>query len=118
LRMILLIFAFAGTAMAHDSSSLAGSCPIPCPGLSVALRLALPLVGAWIGGQFGPTREQCGDCDAQDEHAYRGFAVGVVTAMALDTWLLAGDDDSREPAIVPSVRAANGGVSLGLSGRF
>jgi hypothetical protein len=87
-------------------------------GTSVALRLALPLVGAWIGGQFGPTREQCGDCDAQDQHAYRGFAVGIVAAMALDTALLAGEDDSRTPAIVPSVRATNGGVSLGLSGRF
>lgn len=87
-------------------------------GSSLVFRLGLPVVGAWIGEKIGPSREQCGDCDAQDQHAYQGFAVGVIAAMALDTWLLAGEDDSRAPSIVPSVRAANGGVSLGLGGRF
>jgi hypothetical protein len=87
-------------------------------GATVALRITLPLVGAWIGGQIGPTREQCGDCSAQDQHAAEGAGLGVLAAMALDTWLLAGDDDARTPAIVPSVRATNNGVSLGFSGRF
>jgi hypothetical protein len=87
-------------------------------GSSLILRVGLPVVGAWLGEKFGPSPDQCGDCDAQWVHAYQGFAVGTIAAMALDTWLLAGEDDSRTPAIVPSVRATNGGVSLGLGGRF
>jgi hypothetical protein len=92
---------------------------------SLGLRLALPVLGGWIGSKFGPSlRDNCHDCDAQDgapnneKQIFAGIGVGVVAAMAVDTWLIAGEDDSREPAITPSVRAANGGVSFGLAGRF
>jgi hypothetical protein len=85
---------------------------------SLGVRIGLPLLGVALGGFFGGPCLPQYDCDAYVQDQLKGLVVGAVAAMVFDAAFLGGGDDAPAPTISPTVRAANGGVSLGLSGRF
>ncbi len=78
---------------------------------SLALRIALPSLGWYVGSQSG------GD----DPEIAAGLLAlgGMVIAQAVDIGVLARDDDPPPPrSIAPSIMPARGGATVGVSGSF
>jgi hypothetical protein len=86
--------------------------------ISLAMRLALPIAGYYLGGHQGSS-----DDDDEQFIAQGVFAMGgMLLAQTLDTALLGGADE-EQPAppramIAPSLAATHGGLALGLGGSF
>jgi len=82
---------------------------------SGALRAGAPIVGAFLGAASE-------DCSGGDfcgiEGGVIGFAVGVGTAIIIDSALIAHETVEDEPAVMPVVATSKNGTWLGLSGRF
>jgi hypothetical protein len=101
--------------LAHDEGGRAG--------LSLALRLGLPIVAASAGAAL--TKHACADPDDCDddgslEGAILGFGLGMLTAMVVDTVLIARPVKTHKTTTtwVPQVTATSQHVGLGVVGRF
>jgi hypothetical protein len=90
---------------------------------SLALRVGLPLLGAYVGAKFlhpncPPDASLCGDA-----HPHSGVVIGVgagvVTALIVDTWLLARPTvRSSKRGWSPTASTGNHSATVGVAGRF
>jgi hypothetical protein len=104
-------------------------------GISVALRLGLPLAGGLIGSAAVPYKEGAHYSDGYVDDSYGqlfavlgGVALGMLAASIVDASFLAYDQHATAPAspkpdtkafrIAPSVGPLRGGLSAGLTGTF
>jgi hypothetical protein len=92
-------------------------------GISLGLRLTLPIVGAVVAGKLHERGDNGGDCDCMGGlfAALGGMVLGSFTAMVAD-WIFLGHKTvttrPREYAFVPTLMVGERGGSLGLAGRF
>jgi hypothetical protein len=77
---------------------------------SLALRIALPLAGMVLGGGGGD--------DDEGTTLVAGFLLGAGIAALIDTAWFARADDVPERSWTPVVAPTNGGMTVGLGGRF
>jgi hypothetical protein len=85
---------------------------------SLAMRIALPVAGYWLGG-----RRMSSDDDDEQFIAQGMLAMsGMLLAQTLDAVLLGGGDEEQvappRAMIAPSLAATHGGLALGLGGSF
>jgi hypothetical protein len=94
---------------------------------SVGMRLALPIVGGFLGQALrttcvssDPYYDEC-DEEGPSGEAAIGALVGIATAMIVDSAYLAGGDPPTpkpQPTWSPTIGASQGGFSLGAAGSF
>lgn len=96
-------------------------------GLSLGLRLGLPVVGALVGSLAPPilSEDDCGEyydeCETYDWGAGpEGFLLGFGAAMVIDWVFLSTEtvEVERSTTVVPAVGLRRGSFTLGLSGTF
>jgi len=89
----------------------------------LGLRIAIPVVAAYIGAGLGSRNNGCGGGDYCDEGdgALAGAALGLVggmlTASIIDSALLAKGDE-RPQTITPTIAPTQGGMSFGVAGAW
>jgi hypothetical protein len=93
-------------------------------GASLALRVGLPIALAVAGAKLahhdcGPDDDDCDDGSLGG--AILGFGVGIVTAMVVDSAVIAGAVEVRKPTgatWAPQIAVTPRHVGLGVVGRF
>jgi len=96
---------------------------------SLALRAGLPVLGAIVGGAIWwhsqDARCRAGDPDFCSDDEFNvgglyGFGLGILSAMVLDTAILARPATRKRPAYTwsPNVLATREHVALGITGSF
>jgi hypothetical protein len=91
---------------------------------SLGLRLALPTLGAALGVHLQTrSSSQCtlgGLChDAVPQGGLViGIGIGALTAVVVDTWLLAKPTKVTRSGWAPTASPTRGGATVGLTGRF
>jgi hypothetical protein len=95
-------------------------------GVSLALRLGLPILLAYGGASLAQANSRCraddDDCDGGAlGGALLGFGLGVATAMVIDTAVIARPIEVRRPPSAtwaPQIAVTPQRVGLGVIGRF
>jgi hypothetical protein len=95
-------------------------------GVSLALRLGLPILLAYGGASLAQLNNRCSpdddDCDSGAlGGALLGFGLGVATAMVIDTAVIARPIEVRNPpgaTWAPQIAVTSHRVGLGVIGRF
>ncbi len=92
---------------------------------SLALRVGLPLAGAYVGSALASHGNKCTDyCDEDSDDELGGVILGglagMLAAVAIDTGVLARGDEVAAPArtIAPAIAPTQGGMSFGVSGAW
>ena len=107
-----------GTPFVHVSKRRFGHAFI-----SVVLRVGIPLAGMKIGHSID-SDTNCDpdwlDCYAWSDGETGGFLLGIAAVIAHDAIFLADGDDPPEapPRVTPSLRATQGGATVGIGGYF
>jgi hypothetical protein len=86
---------------------------------SITLRLSLPIVGVMLAGAL-TDHGDCYGCGDNNEAVLGGLLLGAIAASAIDAGLIAKGEPAKQPqaAWTPTVRATQGGLALGVGGRF
>jgi hypothetical protein len=88
---------------------------------SIAMRVGLPLVGVVIGDALPRDCGATGDCQGPPLAVYVGLGIGIVSAAALDTLVLAKGDTRRSQRMSkrsPFAGRLPSGIVVGIAGRF
>jgi hypothetical protein len=91
---------------------------------SLGVRLVLPIAGAALASWDYDRNDKGDGCDCMGGAlaTFGGFALGLVSAMAVDALVLGWEREAPPPrkqlSLVPTVAVTPGGGGVGLAGRF